>query len=59
MYLEGGFEVQILATVASVIVGATVGTITVFGLVNSATGPSGTNPANVEAPMVDYGTETP
>lgn len=49
----------ILGTVASVIVGAVVGTVTVLGLVNSATGTSGANPADVSAPAVDYGTEAP
>jgi hypothetical protein len=48
--------VKILGTVASVVIGAVVAGATVFGLVSSQTGTTGENPANVNQPIIDYGT---
>ena len=45
----------ILSTVAAMIVGGTVATVTVIGVVNSQTSPPSNSPANVNAPVIDYG----
>jgi len=50
--------VKILGTVASLVAGAAVATVTVIGLVSSQTGATGENPANVNQPIIDYGTTT-
>ncbi len=48
---------SIAGAIASVIIGAVVAAVTVIGLVNSQTGPStSTSPANVNQPIVEYGT---
>lgn len=46
---------SILGTVAAVIVGGAVATVTVVGVVSSQTSPQGQSPANVNAPVVQYG----
>ena len=45
----------ILGTVAAMIVGGAVATVTVGGVVSSQTSPQGDSPANVNAPVVVYG----
>jgi hypothetical protein len=51
------FEViKILGTVGSLVAGGAVAAVTVLGLVSSQTGTSGESPANVNQPVVDYGT---
>lgn len=45
----------ILGTVAAMIVGGAVATVTVVGVVNSQTSPQGPNPTSVNAPVVTYG----
>jgi hypothetical protein len=47
----------IAGAVASVLVGGAVATVTVIGLVSAQTGPSSNeSPANVNQPVVEYGT---
>ncbi len=46
----------IVGTIVSFFVGGAVATITIIGLVDSQTGPTGTSPASVSQPVVDYGT---
>ncbi len=46
----------IVGTVGSLLVGAAVATVTVIGLVQSQTGADGQSPANVNQPIVQYGT---
>ena len=46
----------IVGAVASLFVGATVAAVTIVGLVSSQTGASGDSPADVNAPVVEYGT---
>lgn len=48
----------IAALIATILVGGAVGTASVVGLVNSQTGASGESPANVEQPVVDYGSQS-
>ena len=50
--------IKILGTVGSLVAGGTVAAVTVLGLVSSQTGTSGESPANVNQPVVDYGTTT-
>jgi hypothetical protein len=45
----------ILSTVAAMIVGGAVATVTVVGVVNSQTSPPESSPASVNAPVIDYG----
>jgi hypothetical protein len=45
----------ILGTVAAMIVGGAVAAVTVVGVVSSQTSPQGDSPANVNAPVVQYG----
>ena len=45
----------ILGTVAAMIVGGAVATVTVVGVVNSSTSPPDTSPVSVNAPAIDYG----
>lgn len=45
----------ILGTVAAMIVGGAVAAVTVVGVVSSQTRPQGDSPANVNAPVVQYG----
>ena len=52
---RGLFVGTILSTVAAMIVGGTVATFTVIGVVNSQTSPPDTSPASVNAPVIDYG----
>ncbi|MEJ7831969.1 MAG: hypothetical protein WKF79_03575 [Nocardioides sp.] len=37
------------------LVGGAVGTVTLIGVVNSQTGPPSESPANVEQPVIEYG----
>lgn len=46
----------IVGTIASLVVGAAVATVTLVGVVNSQTQGSGDSPANVNQPVVVYGT---
>ena len=48
--------IKILGTVGSLVAGGAVAAVTVVGLVSSQTGTSGESPANVNQPVVDYGT---
>lgn len=41
--------------IATMLVGGAVGTATLVGVVNSQTGPPSKSPANVEQPVIDYG----
>ena len=45
----------ILSTVAAMIVGGAVATVTVVGVINAQTKPPETSPASVNAPAFDYG----
>lgn len=45
----------ILGAVGSTVVGGVVATVTVVGLVSSQTGAEGESPANVNQPIVEYG----
>lgn len=46
----------ILATIGSMLVGGAVAAVTIVGLVNAQTSPSGPSPTNVKAPIsVQYG----
>jgi hypothetical protein len=48
---------SILITIGSVLAGGVVAAVTVVGLVNAQTNPSGASPTNVEQPVsIDYGT---
>ena len=47
----------IIGTIVSVVVGAGVATLTLVGVVNSQTGAEGESPANVNQPVVDYGSD--
>jgi hypothetical protein len=49
------FVGTIFSTVAAMIVGGTVATFTVIGVVNSQTAAPDTSPASVNAPVIDYG----
>jgi hypothetical protein len=55
---EGTTPVRILGTVASIVIGGAVAAVTVIGLVSSQTGTTGENPANVNQPIIDYGTSS-
>jgi hypothetical protein len=45
----------IVGTIASLIVGAAVASVTVFGVVNARTTASGESPGNVNQPVIEYG----
>lgn len=45
----------IFSTVAAMVVGGAVATVTVVGVVNSQTTPPTTSPTSVNAPAFDYG----
>ena len=45
----------IAATLGSILVGGTVATVTVMGLVSSQTSAQGQSPADVNQPVVQYG----
>ena len=45
----------VIGTIASLIVGGAVATVTVVGVVNSQTGAAGASEANVNQPVVAYG----
>jgi len=45
----------ILGSVGAIIVGGIVATVTIVGLVTSSVDSSSDNPANVNAPSIDYG----
>jgi hypothetical protein len=47
----------IIGTIASVIIGGIVASATIFGVVSSQTSAGGESPANVNAPVIDYGTK--
>lgn len=53
--LSGGLS-AIVATVTTTAVGGVVAAVTVVSLVNSNTGTEGPSPANVNQPVVQYGT---
>ncbi len=54
--LEGVRNVgTIVGTVASLIIGAAVASVTVFGVVSSQTNAPADSPANVNQPVIDYG----
>jgi hypothetical protein len=48
----------IAALIATILVGGAVGAASVVGLVNSQTSAPGESPANVEQPVIDYGTQS-
>lgn len=50
--------IKIFGTVGSLVAGGAVATVTVLGLVSAQTGTAGESPANVNQPIVDYGTTT-
>jgi hypothetical protein len=54
---EGGvfLTTTILGTVGALFLGAAVGSVTLFGLVDSQTSPSGASPGDVNKPVVEYG----
>lgn len=46
----------IFGTIGALVLGAAVGSVTLIGVVNSQTSPSGPSPANVnEQPTIEYG----
>lgn len=45
-----------LAALGSILVGGVVATVTVISLVNAQTGADGESPADVNDPVVEYGT---
>ena len=45
----------IVGTIVSLIVGGAVASVTVIGLVNSQTGPVDHSPANINQPVIQYG----
>jgi hypothetical protein len=45
----------ILGSIGSIIVGGVVAIVTIIGLVTSSVDSSSDNPANVNAPSIDYG----
>jgi len=45
----------IVATIASLVVGGTVATVTVIGLVTSQVGAGDHSPGNVNEPVISYG----
>ena len=45
----------ILGTLGALVLGAAVGSVTIIGLVNNQTSPSDASPANVNNPVVTYG----
>jgi hypothetical protein len=45
----------ILGSVGAIIVGGIVATVTIVGLVSSSVNSSSDDPANVNAPSIDYG----
>jgi hypothetical protein len=47
----------IIGTVASIVVGGIVATATIVGVVSSQTGASGDSPANVNSPVIAYGSK--
>ncbi|WP_164519542.1 hypothetical protein [Nocardioides ferulae] len=47
---------SILSTFGSLVVGGIVATATIVGVVSSQTSPSGDSPANVNQPVIEYGT---
>ncbi|GHJ60494.1 hypothetical protein NOK12_30120 [Nocardioides sp. OK12] len=53
--LSGGIS-AVVTTVATTVVGGTIAAVTVVGLVNANTGTQGESPANVNQPVVQYGT---
>lgn len=46
---------MILSTIAAMVVGGTVAAVTVVGVVNSQTAAPEQSPANVNAPVIEYG----
>lgn len=46
----------ILISTLGVVVGGTMATVTVVGVISSQTKAPGTSPANVSQPVIDYGT---
>ncbi len=55
--LSGGIS-AVVATATTTVVGGVVAAVTVVGLVNSSTGTDGPSPANVNQPVVQYGTNS-
>lgn len=47
---------NILSTFGSLAIGGIVATATIVGVINSQTGSSGESPANVNQPVISYGT---
>lgn len=47
----------IAGTFASLLIGGAVATVTTMGLVSSQTSATGASPADVNAPVVQYGTD--
>jgi hypothetical protein len=47
----------ILGTFGALLLGAAVGSVTIIGLVDSQTSPSGKSPADVNNPVVSYGSQ--
>lgn len=45
----------ILSTFGSLLIGGIVATATIVGVVNAQTSPSGDSPANVNQPVIQYG----
>jgi len=46
---------SILGTLGAMIVGGAVASVTIVGVVSATTGTDGDSPANVNAPIVEYG----
>ncbi|MEV7428894.1 MULTISPECIES: hypothetical protein [unclassified Nocardioides] len=48
---------SILSTIGSLAIGGIVASATIVGVVSSQTSPSGESPANVNQPVIQYGSE--
>lgn len=50
--------VAFVSTLGAMVVGGAIASATVIGLVNSQTSPSGDSPANVNQPIIEYGSNS-
>jgi hypothetical protein len=49
---------SILSTFGALVIGGIVASATIVGVVNSQTSPSGDSPANVNQPIIEYGSNS-
>jgi hypothetical protein len=50
-----GLSAKLLGSIATVVVGGVIATVTVFGLVSSQVNSAADNAANANRPSIDYG----